>query len=57
MDERNLLPASIRSGVNFNVYPQCSWTEDHVASLKDFCTVKRFYKEIIDAITTLQIQK
>ena len=55
MDERNLLPASIRSGVNFNVYPQCSWTEDHVASLKDFCTVKRFYKEIIDAITTLQI--
>ena len=38
MDERDLLPASIRSGANFNVYPQFSRIEDRVASLKDFCT-------------------
>ena len=39
MDERDLLSASIRSGANFNVYPQFSWREHRVASLKDFCTV------------------
>ena len=39
MDERDLLPASIRSGANVNVYPQYLWIEDSVASLKDFCTV------------------
>ena len=38
MDERDLLPASIRSGANFNEYPQFSRIEDHLASLKDFCT-------------------
>ena len=38
MNERDLLPASIRSGANFNVYPQFSRIEDCVASLKDFCT-------------------
>ena len=36
MDERDLLPASIRSGAN--VYPQYLWIEDSVASVKDFCT-------------------
>ena len=39
MDKRELLPAFIRSGANFNVYPQLSWLGDHVVSLKDFCTV------------------
>ena len=39
MDERDLLPVSIRSGANFNVYPQYSRIEDRVVSLKDFCTV------------------
>ena len=39
MDKSDLLPASIRSGVNFNVYPQYSQIEDRVASLKDFCTM------------------
>ena len=38
MDERDLLPASIRSGANFNVYPQYSRIEDRVAWLKEFCT-------------------
>ena len=38
MDERDLLPASIRSGANFNVYPQFSQMEGRVASSKDFCT-------------------
>ena len=38
MDESDLLPASIRSGANFNVYPQFSRTEERVVSLKDFCT-------------------
>ena len=38
MDERDLLPASIRSAANFNVYPQFSRIEDRVASLKDFYT-------------------
>ena len=37
MDERDLLPASIRSCANFNVYLQYSRIEDRVASLKDFC--------------------
>ena len=38
MDERYLLPASIRSGANFNVYPQFSRIlfSDHVAWLWDF---------------------
>ena len=39
MDERDLLPASIQSGAKFNVYPQYSLIEDHVALLKGFCTV------------------
>ena len=38
MDKRDLLPASIRSGADFNVYSQFSQIEDRVASLKDFCT-------------------
>ena len=38
MDERDLPPASNRSGANFNVYLQYSRIEDRVASLKDFCT-------------------
>ena len=38
MEERDLLPAFIQSGANFNVYPQFSWVEDRVAFLKDFCT-------------------
>ena len=38
MDERDLLPASIQSGANFNVYQQFSQIEDGAASLKDFCT-------------------
>ena len=38
MDERDLLPASIQSGAKFNVYPQYSLIEDHVALLKGFCT-------------------
>ena len=38
MDGRDLLPASIWSGANFNVYPQYSPMEGRVASLKDFCT-------------------
>ena len=38
MEERDLLPASVWSGANFNVYPQYSQIEDHIASLKDFCT-------------------
>ena len=36
MDERDVLPASIRSGANVNVYPQFSGIGDSVASLKDF---------------------
>ena len=35
MEERDLLPASMRSGANFNVYLQFSRIEDRVASLKD----------------------
>ena len=38
MDERDLMPASIRSNADFNVYPQFSQIEDCVASLKDLCT-------------------
>ena len=38
MDERDLLPASIGSGANFNSYPQYSQIEDRVASLKDLCS-------------------
>ena len=38
MDERDLLPAPIRSGANFNVYWMYSRIEDRVVSLKDFCT-------------------
>ena len=38
MDQRDLLPASSRSGANFNACPQYSLTEARVASLKDFCT-------------------
>ena len=36
MDERDLLPASILSVANFNVYPQYYRIED-VTLLKDFC--------------------
>ena len=38
MDKRDLLPAFIRSGANFNVYPQFSRIEDCAVSLEDFCT-------------------
>ena len=38
MKKEDLLPAYIRSGLNFNVYPQFSRIEDCVASLKDLCT-------------------
>ena len=38
MEERDILPASIRSGANFNLYPQFSRIEDLAASLKDFYT-------------------
>ena len=38
MEERNLLPASIRSGANFNVYPQFSRIKDRIASVKGFYT-------------------
>ena len=38
MDERYLLPASIRYDANFNVYPHFSRIEDRIASLKDFYT-------------------
>ena len=41
MDERDLLPASIRSGANFNVYAQYSRIEDRVALLNNFCTVSK----------------
>ena len=53
MDERDLLPASIGSGANHNVYPQFSRIEDRVASLKDF--LHSVYKEIIDAMLITQI--
>ena len=38
MDQRNLLPVSIGSGANFNVYRQSSPIEYRVAPLKDSCT-------------------
>ena len=38
MHESDLLPASKRSGANFNVYPQYSQIAERVASLKVFCT-------------------
>ena len=38
MEERDILPASIRSDANFNLYPQFSRIEDLAASLKDFYT-------------------
>ena len=38
MGERDLLPASIQSGANFNVYPQFYRIENRVALLKDSCT-------------------
>ena len=38
MDERDLLPGSIQSGVNFNVYPQFSRIENRIDLLKEFCT-------------------
>ena len=47
MDERDPLPASIRSGANFNVYPQFSLIENRVVSLKDI--LYSVYKEIINA--------
>ena len=34
----DLLPASIRCGAKFNVYPQYSRIEARVPLLKDFCT-------------------
>ena len=38
MDKKNLWPASIQSGANFNAYPQFSRIKDRVAFLKDVCT-------------------
>ena len=38
MDERDLLPASVRSGANVNVYPRYSQIEDRIALLKHFFT-------------------
>ena len=38
MDQRDLLPVSIGSGANFNVYRQSSPIEYRVAPLKDSCT-------------------
>ena len=38
MDKKDLLPASILSDANVNVYPQYSRLEECVASLKGFCT-------------------
>ena len=38
MDEKDLLRASTRFGVKFNVYPQYSWIEDHITLLKNFST-------------------
>ena len=52
-DERDLLPASIRFGADFKVYPQFSQIEDRVASLKDFCTAST--KRIFDAMLITQI--
>ena len=51
MDEMCLLPASIRSGANFNVYPHFPRIVflDRIASMKDF------NKEIIDAMLITQI--
>ena len=48
MDEGDLLPASIRSGSNFNVYTQFSRVEDRAASLKNL--LRSVYKEITDAM-------
>ena len=39
MDERDPLAASNRPGANFKAYPQYSWIEDRVASMKDFFPV------------------
>ena len=52
MGKRDLLPAYIRSGANFNVYPQFYRIEDRVTSLNDFCTAST---EIIDAMLVTQI--
>ena len=41
IDERDLLPASIRSAANFKVYPQFSEVEDRVALQRDFCTASK----------------
>ena len=38
MHEKDLLPASKRSGANFNAYSQYSLIAERVASLKFFCT-------------------
>ena len=38
MHESDLLPASKRSGANFDAYPQYFRIEERVASLKVFCT-------------------
>ena len=54
MDERDILPDSIRSGANFNVHPQYSWIEDRVASLKDFCT-SSYYANITVRLRTHKI--
>ena len=45
MDERDLQPASIQSGANFNLCPGYSQREDRVALLK----------EIIDAMLVTQV--
>ena len=38
MHESDLLPASKRSGANFDAYPQYSGIAEQVALLKVFCT-------------------
>ena len=52
MDERDLMPASIRSDADFNVYPQFSQIEDCCLTEGPLHSV---YKDIIDAIFITQI--
>ena len=49
MDERDLPPAFICSGANFNVYPQFSGIGDCVALLADFCaaSIKRLLTQFL----------
>ena len=54
MDKRGLLPASIRSGANFNVYPECSLIDDRPCCLIEGL-LHSVHKEIIDAMLITQI--